>query len=157
MTNTFLKKLHEKKQLQLTEPNENIKQSYIKKSDDYLDTAKLCLDNNKLEQSISMSYYSMYYSMQALLYKTGIKCENHSASIIILDLIYNLDNSKISFAKKERIDKQYYVDFEVVKEDSRELIKIAEEFNAKILAFISEITNETIKEYRKKLREQIKT
>ncbi|MBD3204464.1 HEPN domain-containing protein [Candidatus Woesearchaeota archaeon] len=156
MTNTFLTKLHKKKQLQIVEPNQNLNQAYLEKSDDYLDTAKLCLNNDKLEQSISMSYYSMYYSLQALFFKTGIKCENHSAAIIILDLIYNLDNSKIRYAKKERIDKQYYVDYSIAKEDSEELLEIAEEFNTKTFDFISKMTNKDIEKYRKKLRKEIK-
>ena len=124
MTNTFLKKLYKSNKIDLVQPNENIKDAYLNKSDDYLDTAKLCVDNDKLEQSVSMSYYSMYYSVLALLFNTGIKSEVHTASILILNKVYGLDDSKISFAKTERVDKQYFIDFSIAKEESEELIEM---------------------------------
>jgi len=42
------------------------------------------LKNKKLEEAVSMAYYSMYYSLLALLFRVGIKSENHTASIFLL-------------------------------------------------------------------------
>jgi len=39
----------------------------------------------------------------ALLFKVGIKSENHTASILLLKELFGLDNSKILNAKKERM------------------------------------------------------
>ena len=104
----FLAKLFDEGKLQLVNPSEEIKDSYIKKSESNLISAKILLENNKLEESVSLVYYSMYHMLTALLFKVGIKCENHSASIILLKELFSIDNSGIFFAKKERVDKQYY-------------------------------------------------
>ncbi|MFH1432388.1 MAG: DNA-binding protein, partial [archaeon] len=60
-------------------------------------------------------------------FMTGIKCENHSASIILLKKIYSIDNTKISHAKKERIDKQYYIDFRITKDDAEDIIRLSQQ------------------------------
>ena len=125
------------------ESSEELKQSYIIKSESNLISAKILLNNDKFEESVGLAYYSMYHLLTALLFKIGIKSENHSASIII-------------DAKKERIDKQYYVDFVVTKEDVKDTIRKAEIFNSKLINFISKINNEDIKIYRKKFIDMIK-
>lgn len=149
----FLVKLKKQGKLELVEPSEEIKQSYQEKSESYLDSAKILLKNNHFEESISMAYYSMYYILTALLFKTGIKCENHSASIIISKELFGIDIAEVSFAKKERIDKQYYVDFHITKGETEKIIKIAEDFNAKLIDYIDRLNNEKIKAYREKLRD----
>ena len=146
----FLTKLKEEGKLRIVEPSENIKDSYIKKSESYLDSAKILLNNDKLEEAISMAYYSMYYITQALFFKVGIKCENHTATLILLKRVFNLDNSPLLKAKSERIDKQYYVDFTITKADVVELIKLAEDFNAYIFDFIARLNAELIDSFRQK-------
>lgn len=148
----FLAKLFNEKKLQLVDPSEEIKQSYLKKSESNLISAKILLENNKLEESISLVYYSMYHMLTALLFKVGIKCESHSASIILLKELFSIDNSDIFFAKKERVDKQYYTDFYITKEEILEAVKIAEDFNKRLFDFISKLDNHKIKEYREKLK-----
>lgn len=149
-TINFLAKLHKEGKLQLVEPSEVIKESYVKKSESNLISAKILLRNNKLEESVALAYYSMYHLLTALLFKIGIKCENHSASIILLKELFNIDNSEIFFSKRERIDKQYYTDFNIKKEEVTESIKIAEDFNKKLINFIAKLNNEMIKIYRNK-------
>ena len=146
----FLIKLKEEGKLELVEPSEEIKQSYIDKSDSNLISSKILLENNKLEESVGLAYYSMYNSLIALLFKIGIKSENHVASIILLKELFGIDNSDIAFAKKERVDKQYYINFEITKEQVEDAVRKAELFNGKILDFISKITNEDIQVCRKK-------
>lgn len=147
----FLIKLKEEGKLEIIEPSEEVKQAYIEKSESYLISAKILLDNNRLEEAVSMAYYSMYHILTALLFKTGIKCENHSASIILLKEIFDIDNSDISFAKKERVDKQYYVDFHLTSEEVKDMIKKAEIFHKKLFDFISKLNNEKIGIYKEKL------
>lgn len=149
----FLNELNKKGKLGLVEPSEEMKESYIIKSDSNLASSKILFNNDKLEESISLAYYSMYHLSTALLFKTGIKSENHSASIILLKEVFNQDNKEIFEAKTERIDKQYYVDFVITKEDVADAIRKAEAFNSKMIDFISKVNNEDIKEYRKKFIE----
>jgi len=147
---SFLDKLKQEGKLELVEPSEEIKKSYIEKSESNLVSAKILLDNSKLEEAVALTYYSMYHALTALLFKVGIKSENHSASIILLKKLFDMDNLDIESAKKERVDKQYYVDFEITKEQVKEAIKQAEKFNGKMVDFISRLTNEAIKRYREK-------
>ena len=91
------------------------------------------------------------YSVLALFFATGIKCENHSAAIILLDEIFGIDNSAIKSAKSERIDKQYYVATAPVHSEVITLIKTAELFNAKLLDVVDRLTKDKIDSFRKKL------
>jgi len=147
----FLKKLYKDKDLQLVAPNDVVKVAYLKKSDSFLASARLLRDNERFEESVSLTYYSMYYSVLALFFATGIKCENHSAAIILLDEIFGIDNSAIKSAKSERIDKQYYVATAPVRSEALILIKTAELFNAKLLDVVDRLTNDKIDSFRKKL------
>jgi len=151
----FLINLKKKKKLRLVEPSEEIKKSYISKSESNLISVKILLENDKLEEAIALTYYSMYHMLTALLFKIGIKCENHSASIILLEEIFDLNNLDILNAKKERIDKQYYTDFHIKKQEVIEAMKNAEEFNNKIFDFISRLNNKDIKKYRNNFKELI--
>ncbi len=145
----FLIKLSKEGKLQLVEPSEEIKESYIKKSESNLSSAKILLSNDKLEESVGLAYYSMYYLLLALLFKVGIKSENHSASIILLKEVFLLDNKEIFNAKTERVDKQYYIDFTISKREVEDTVRKAEIFNSKIIDFISKTNNEEITDYRK--------
>ncbi len=119
----FLAKLNKEGKLRLVEPSETVKDSYIAKSESNLVSAKILFDNSKLEEAVSLAYYSMYHMLGALLFMVGIKSESHAASIILLKAVFGIDNSDISFAKEERIDKQYYTDFQIAAKDVTDAIK----------------------------------
>lgn len=152
----FLTNIIEQGRLGLVEPSEEIKSSYLEKSESNLISAKLLLDNKRLEESVSLIYYSMYHLVIALLFKIGIKSENHSASIILLKDIFDIDNNELFNAKKERIDKQYYTDFKIAKEEVLEFLKIAEGFNNLLHDFINRLNSNDILNYKNKFKELIK-
>jgi uncharacterized protein (UPF0332 family) len=151
----FLIKLKKQGKLEIVEPSEDVCNSYLKKADNSLKSAKVLLQNNLYENSVSMSYYTMYNSLTALLFKVGVKCENHSGSIILFkNLFGRIDLHKtIKFAKKERIDKQYYVDFILTKTSAVDLLKKAEDFLVKMKLIIKNIGNEDIQKLREKLKD----
>ena len=151
----FLKRIILEGKLELVDSSEEIKQSYIQKSESHFLSAKILLENNLFEESVSMAYYSMYHMLLALLFKIGVKCENHTASIQLLKSLFELNNEEILFAKKERIDKQYYVDFSITKKEVLEMIEKADMFNKEILDFVDKLNTGRIKEYRKKFEENI--
>lgn len=130
----FLNKLKNEEKLELVDPSENLAESYEKKSRDCLLSAKILLKNNLFENSIGEAYYSIYNSTQSLLFKCGIKCENHSASILLLKYLFDLEKLYVlsSKAKEERIDKQYYTrstqTSPATKNSCQELIKMSEKF-----------------------------
>lgn len=153
---SFLNKLKKEGKIYLVHSSEEVKKSYFEKSESNLVSAKILLGNNLLEESVSLAYYSAYNLLLSLFYKAGIKSENHMASIILFNEVFELDNSFLIFAKKERIDKQYYIDFEITKEQTNDFIKKIEVFNQGLYNFISLLTNEKIKQYRNKFENLFK-
>ena len=153
----FLLEMKEKEKLEMVEPSDDISQSYLEKSASHMDSAKILLSAGKIEESVSMAYYGMYHCLLALLFRCGIKSENHSASIILLKELFSKDNlsGEISFAKKERIDKQYYVDFELSKNDAEDLVKKAESFITSCKVIIKRLNNGKIEKLRKELEEAL--
>ena len=150
----FLKKLKGKRVIELVESSEEMKSSYLIKAENCLKSAKILFSSQLYENSTSEAYYWMYNSLLSLLFKIGIKSESHSASIILFDKIF--DNKEmvkiISWAKEERIDKQYYVETQqivkVTKESCNEMILKAEDFLVKMKLLISEVSNEKINSAR---------
>lgn len=157
MTNKFLNELKKEKKLELVEPSEDVCNSYSEKSSNCLKSAKLLLQNNLYENSVGQSYYAMYNQLTALLFRVGIKCENHAGSILLLKLLFDKGElfNLISDAKKERIDKQYYVTTEkddVTKEIADELLKNAENFVLKMKVVIKNLSNDDIDKFREKFK-----
>lgn len=80
----FLNKLLKSGKLKVVEGSDEISISYEKKSQECREVAKLAFKNNYFESSVTQSYYSMYNNLLSLFFKCGIKCENHTASAILL-------------------------------------------------------------------------
>ncbi|MFW6014772.1 MAG: HEPN domain-containing protein [Candidatus Nanoarchaeia archaeon] len=146
----FLLKLKKENKIQIVEPSEDICKSYLQKSEKSKRSAKATYEIESYEDSVALTYYSMYYSVLALLFRTGVKCENHTAAAMLLKQIFDIDNKDIEQAKAQRIDKQYYVDFSVTKEEVKNAIRTAEDFNTKIFNFIDSLSNKDVDYYRKK-------
>lgn len=155
MAGAFLKRLHKEGVLQMVTPSGEMRLAYQKKSESHLVSARLLLDNDLFEQSVSMAYYSMYYSVMALFFATGLKCENHTAAIILLKELFAIDNADIEHAKTERIDKQYYVTSAPIREEVVALIRTAESFNAELRDVADRLTNQKVEQYREKLRTMV--
>ncbi len=156
---SFFSKLKAEGKLELVEPSEEICASYIEKANDCLKSAKLLLENNLFENSISMAYYAMYNSLIALLFRTGIKCENHSASILLLKKLFARDDlfKMISFAKEERIDKQYYVsserNFTLTEESAQDMVSKAENFLVQMKLLITTLENKQIEQVKEDFKD----
>lgn len=151
----FLIGLHEEGKLRIVEPSEEMKQAYLEKSFASMKSGEILLQNSLLENSVPMAYYSMYNIVMALFFKVGIKCENHAGSIMLLKELFMIDNSKIEFAKKERVDKQYYVDFKITMKEVENLISIAKNFNSELYGFIDRMTSKEVNNFRESLRKML--
>ncbi len=154
----FLIKLSKDEKLKLVKPSDDVCNAYIEKSNNSLKSARILNESMLYENSISMSYYAMYHSILALFFKCGIKCENHAATIILLKELFKEKKlfNVVSRAKKERVDKQYYIDFELTRNDSQELIKTAEDFTIQMRLLINKFPDEKIKRIRSELKEALK-
>lgn len=155
----FLSKLKKENKIELVEPSEEIKLSYLKKAENCFKSAKILFNNQLYENSTSEAYYCMYNSLLALLFKTGIKSENHSASVTLFEFLFDAKDLTeiIKFAKRERIDKQYYVEaYQITKateESCRDMVFKAENFLVKMKLYISNLTNEKIVHIRKSFQD----
>ena len=145
----FLRRLVREKKLQIIEPDVDIANAYLSRALESLSSSKALLNVGNLKDSVALSYYAMYHSVLALLFRIGVKCENHTAAIILLKELFQIDNSQISHAKKERVDKQYYVDFTVTHQEVSQAIKTAEDFIAQIKRAIEKLTNVEIARIRR--------
>ncbi len=140
--------------MELVEPSEEIKESYIRKADNCLRSAKILLNNDLYENSVTEAYYAMYNCLLALLYKVGIKSENHSASIILLKRLFRENDlfGLISSAKKERIDKQYYVESEqkhkVTIDSCSNMVSKTEDFMVRTKLLVNKINNDYVNRIR---------
>lgn len=147
---SFIKKLNDEGKIKIIEPNTNVSKSYLDKSEKSLISAKTLLKIEHYDDAIALVYFSMYYASLALLYKCGIKSENHTGTIILLKELFDIDNTEILQAKKDRIDKQYYVDIKTTHKETIIRIAAAEEFNTLINDKIYKIKTIDIQSYHTK-------
>jgi uncharacterized protein (UPF0332 family) len=143
-----LRRLSRKKALQLVKPSPEIRDVYLKKSGSRLESARYLLSIDKFEEATEMAYYSMFHSVMALFFACGIKCENHTVASWFLKDIFDIDNTDLESAKKERLDKEYYVPAAPVRPDVEALIKTGESFNVILLDKIERLTLQEIENYR---------
>ena len=57
----FLNNLSREGKIQIVEPSVQVCEAYRKKSESYLISAKILFENGRLEETVSLAYYSMYY------------------------------------------------------------------------------------------------
>jgi uncharacterized protein (UPF0332 family) len=154
-----LNKLKRENYLELIEPSEEISKSYLIKSDKCIEVAKLAYNAKIYENAISEAYYSIYNSVLSLFFKCGIKCKNHSASVLLIENLFQLDKLYPIFSdfKKDRIDNQYYVSTTqtepINKEKCNEKIKIAKEFNIRLKTYSINLNLEKINDIRKRFND----
>lgn len=153
---SFIKTLEKEEKIKIVEPSEEIAISYLEKSGKSLISAKTLIKIQNYDDAVALTYYSMYYAALALLHKCGIKSENHSGTIILLKELFNIDNQSLQNAKKERIDKQYYVDFKATVKDVQNGITTAEEFNTIIRDKIAKLKKTEIQKYHEKAKQILK-
>ncbi len=122
--------IEKKEGLKLINSNPNLANAYIKKAEDALESMRV---NNIKDWKISTAYYTIYFSLYALLMKIGIKCEVHSCTIEFAKrfLTEYFDETELIFLEhslKARIDSQYYIDRTVPDEQYNKMIQKSPEF-----------------------------
>ena len=151
---SFLARLIKERKIQLVDESTEISESYLIKSYNCLKSSKILFKASLYENSLTEAYYAMYNSVLSLFYRCGIKCENHTGAIMILKEIFNLDNleAMLTNAKKERIDKQYYVaDGGFTKEDAMQIIKETEQFILEVRSYMSNLNRSKIPLIRREI------
>lgn len=145
-----------KEGLSLVEPNSDLANAYIKKAEEALESMRV---NIIKDWEISTAYYTIYFSLYAVLMKLGVKCEIHSCIIefakrFLKDFfeINELDFTEDSL--KARVDSQYYIDRTVPDEQYNKMIKKAPEFMVKCKSVLIKLNEKKVNEIRAKFQKE---
>jgi len=137
--------------LKIVEPNERLSKSYLEQAKSSLLRAKKDFEDKDMLWATVTIYYAEYYAPYSFLQRIGIKCENHSCSIIAVEILLGEYKIKIiNEHKDKRIDAQYYM-----KVDQENKIKTmlteAQNFISNFDELVSNLSDKEIKEYRDKI------
>ncbi|MBM3247663.1 HEPN domain-containing protein [Candidatus Pacearchaeota archaeon] len=141
-----------KEGLSITNPNERLSKSYLEQAKSSLLKAERdFLEKDFLWATVTL-YYAEYYALYSFLQRIGIKCENHSCSILLTSLLLGEENTRIIEEHKDkRIDAQYYM--KVGQEDKIEqMLKEGKGFVASFDNLVSQINEKDINFYLEKVR-----
>ncbi|MDN7025448.1 HEPN domain-containing protein [Methanoculleus sp. FWC-SCC1] len=93
------------------EPSDNLAGAYLKKAEDAMDAMHSVAS---FDWKISAGYYSLYFSLYAVLMKIGIRSENHTCTIEVMqrllgDYFTSEECEMLEKARRARVETQYYV------------------------------------------------
>ena len=137
--------------LRLVEPNERLSKSYLEQAKSSLLRAEKDFEDKDLLWTTVAVYYAEYYALYSFLQRIGVKCENHSCSILAVSILLGKDKIKIiNVHKDKRIDAQYYM--KVDQEDKvKEMHKEEKELISDFDEEVSNLSDKDVKEYRNKI------
>jgi len=134
--------------LKIVEPNERLSKSYLEQAKASLLRAKKDFEDKDLLWTTIAIYYAEYYALYSFLQRIGVKCENHSCSILAVGFLLGEEKTKIIKEHKDkRIDAQYYM-----KVDQENKVKVmlrdAQEFISYFDELVPNLSEKEIIEYR---------
>lgn len=143
--------------LSLSEPNHDLADAYIKKAEEALESISI---NTIKDWKISTAYYSIYFSLYAIMMRLGVKCEIHSctiefAKIFLSDYLEEDEINLVADSLKARIDSQYYVDRTVPDEQYSSMVKKAPLFFVKCKNIILKLNEKRVAEIRAKFKQSV--
>ena len=144
-----------KQGMKLVDSNERLAQGYLKMAEDSFGTMNREKDKNAVF-SVSAGYYTIYYSLYAVMQKIGVKCEIHSCSIefmkqFLTTLYSQEDVELVELAFSSRNLLQYYVDKSVNKEDLERIWGNAYDFFVKSRDIIIKLDDVEINKIRREI------
>ena len=146
-----------KEGLSLIESNSDLANAYIKKAEEALESMRV---NIIKDWKISTAYYTIYFSLYAVLMKLGVKCEIHSCTIEFAKRFLEeyFEESELDFAEdslKARVDSQYYIGRTVPDEQYNKMIQKAPEFLVKCKYILIKLNEKKVNEIRDKFQKEI--
>ena len=145
--------------LELTQPNENMAESYLHMAEESLQQLK-GVEQSKI-WSATVTYYIFYYSLYALMLRIGVKSEIHSCSLefmkqYLMQLYNNQDKDMVEKAFSARINLQYYADRPVSDEILLVTKHYCPSFYIKTKDLLAELTEDQIQMIREKLKKEVR-
>lgn len=143
--------------IRLVDPSQNLASAYVKKAEDSLVSMN---ETSIRDWKISTAYYTMYFSLYAILNRVGIKCELHGCTIEFAHSFLKeyFTDEEIEFLEDSmgaRVDSQYYTDRKIDNKRYESMIKRAPEFLVKCKEVVNKLNEKKINEIRDKLKSEI--
>ena len=145
------------KRMRKIKPNDNLSKEHIEKAKHNLKAADYNVQGHFDDWAVSQSYYAMYHSLLAILFKKGFESKNHECTISTVELLIetkeiNLSMEDISFirtteqmttkdAKSLREEFQYGTKTDVNKVLLTEILQKSKAIVEKIEVMLSEMSN----------------
>ncbi len=142
--------------IRITEPDETLANVYLNEAKSSLRRAEKNLADGDLLWATVVIYYAEYYALYSFLQRIGVKCENHFCSILVVERLLGAERiNVIKQHKGKRLDAQYYM--RIGKEEQVKLmLREAKIFISDFDTFVSNLTNEEIVKYGKRIKAMIK-
>ena len=136
--------------IELIDPNSNLAGAYLGKAEDSLETMRLA---ESKDWKISAAYYTMYFSLYAILMKIGVKCEIHKCTIECMNsfLADHFDKEEYKLMEESlraRIDAQYFVDRNITDTLFKNMMRKAPEFLVKCKSVVLKLNERKITQIR---------
>jgi len=141
--------------LKIVEPNERLSKSYFEQAKSSLLRVEKNFEDKDLLWTTVAIYYAEYYALYSFLQKIGVKCKNHSCSIVAVTFLLGEHATKtINLHKDKRIDAQYYM--KTAQETKvKEMLQESKIFISEFDGIISKLTEKEIQKYRNNLSKEI--
>ena len=134
--------------LRIVEPNDRLARSYLEEAKLSLERAEKNFRDGDLLWTTVVVYYAEYYALYSFLQRLGIKCENHSCSILAVTSLLGEDKTKIiNQHKDKRIDAQYHMKIDK-KEQINQMLQEAKIFISIFDQLVSNTNEKEINSYR---------
>lgn len=170
----------------LTSQNPQLSRMHLEKSLKNIEVMNYLKKGNYLDWTVIAAYYSMYQACLSILTRIGLKSENHTCTIAVIeryfvrtgeldkkfveqyrnlsDIIEKIEKVKIEQkllnvlkdARDKREDFQYDVESEIDIVNVEEVTKGAIEFVERVKILVDSLKNEFIEAVRKDLKEMIR-
>jgi len=106
---------------------------------------------------ISTAYYTVYFSLYAVLMKLGVKSEIHSCTIefakrFLKEYFEEKELDFIEDSLKARVDSQYYINRTVPDEQYNKMIQKAPKFLVKCKSILIKLNEKKVNEIRDKFQ-----
>lgn len=140
--------------IELIEANGNLANAYFKKAEEALESLSLI---KARDWKISTAYYSMYFSLYAVMMRIGVKCEIHKCTVAFMKKYlrgyFNQDDVELlEESLKSRIEAQYYVNRGVSTEIFEKMVKRAPSFLVKCKSMLMKMDEKSVNKIRGDLK-----
>jgi len=120
-------------------------ESLIKRAKKYLKSAKILLEGEDYESSVSRAYYAMFYSAEAMLLTKGLSFSSHRGVIsafgehFVKTGIFSREMGRElnrAFEKRQLGDYEYT--FVISKDETEEILMKGKDFMEKVVQYLKE-------------------